>query len=93
MGNQLAPFLKIGRATEVVGVVLDRFPGDEQPVTRRLFQRRSSMARQPLARLKIGAALLTPLSNSDSMPGLTSIWAISVIMFPPGCCCDAGLRV
>ena len=39
MGDQLAPFLKVRRATEIVGVVLDRFPGDEQPVARRLFQR------------------------------------------------------
>src|SRR5580693_3864709 len=45
------------------------------------------MARQPLARLKIGAALFTPASNSASMPGLTSICAISVIMAAP---CNAG---
>src|SRR5271155_3685121 len=41
------------------------------------------MLRQPLARLKIGAACCTPLSNSASMPGLTSICAISVIMLRP----------
>src|SRR5262245_24332133 len=34
----------------------------------------------PLARLKIGAAFFTPASNSASMPGLTSICAISVII-------------
>src|SRR6266540_5900052 len=32
---------------------------------------------QPLARLKIGAALAAPASNSASMPGLMSICAIS----------------
>src|SRR5580704_8975644 len=36
---------------------------------------------QPLARLNNGAAFFTPVSNSASMPGLMSIWAISVIMF------------
>src|SRR6185503_4538590 len=35
---------------------------------------------QPLARLKIGAAFFTPPSNSVSMPGFTSICAISRIM-------------
>src|SRR5262245_13493529 len=35
---------------------------------------------QPLARMKIGAAFFTPASNSASMPGLTSICAISRIM-------------
>src|SRR5262249_24265661 len=35
---------------------------------------------QPLARLKIRAAFLTPASNSASMPGFTSICAISSIM-------------
>src|SRR5580765_4953132 len=35
---------------------------------------------QPLARLKMGAAFFTPLSNSVSMPGFTSICAISRIM-------------
>src|SRR5215471_628200 len=37
----------------------------------------------PLARLKIGAAFFTPASNSASMPGLTSICAISVIISRP----------
>ena len=35
---------------------------------------------QPLARLKIGEAFFTPASNSASMPGFTSICAISSIM-------------
>src|SRR5512143_2991258 len=35
---------------------------------------------QPLARLKMGAAFFTPVSNSASMPGFTSICAISRIM-------------
>src|SRR5262249_29012749 len=35
---------------------------------------------QPLARLKMDAAFFTPLSNSLSIPGLTSICAISRIM-------------
>src|ERR1700722_3400360 len=40
---------------------------------------------QPLARLNRGAALATPASNSASMPGLTSICAISRTMrFPFG---------
>src|ERR1700744_1529636 len=47
------------------------------------------MARQPLARLKTGAACFTPASNSLSMPGLISIWAISVTMCAPGDCDDA----
>src|SRR5450759_3117749 len=38
------------------------------------------MLLQPLARLNSGTALFTPASKSFSMPGLTSIWAISVIM-------------
>src|SRR5579862_5335275 len=38
------------------------------------------MPPQPLARLKTGAAFFTPASNSASMPGLTSICAISVII-------------
>src|SRR5882757_5750194 len=41
------------------------------------------MPPQPLARRNTGAALVTPASNSTSMPGFTSIWAISRIMgFP-----------
>src|ERR1700683_5233270 len=32
MADELAPFLKIGRAAKVDIVVLDRLPGDEQPV-------------------------------------------------------------
>jgi len=39
------------------------------------------MLRQPLARLKIATACFTPFSNSASVPGLTSICAISVIVF------------
>src|SRR5271167_3975731 len=38
---------------------------------------------QPLARLNRGAALATPASNSASMPGLTSICAISRTMWFP----------
>src|ERR1700681_3284472 len=38
------------------------------------------MAVQPLARRNSGAALGTPASNSASMPGFTSIWAISRTM-------------
>jgi len=38
------------------------------------------MLLQPLARLNSGTALFTPASKSFSMPGFTSIWAISVIM-------------
>ena len=37
---------------------------------------------QPLARLKMAAAFFTPDSNSLSMPGFTSICAISKIMGP-----------
>src|SRR6185437_16102465 len=46
------------------------------------------MPLQPLARLKIAVACFTPASNSFSMPGLTSICAISMIMAcPPLCDC------
>src|SRR5215472_12656935 len=44
------------------------------------------MLRQPLARLKIGRACFTPFSNSASVPGFTSICAISVIMMGPCFC-------
>ncbi len=37
--DELAPFLKVGRAAKIDGVVLDRLPFDEQPVTRRLLDR------------------------------------------------------
>jgi hypothetical protein len=74
MTDQLAPFLEVGRVAEVDGVVLDRVPGDEQPVAC------SDIPLQPLARWKIGAALATPVSNSCSRPGFTSIWAISRII-------------
>jgi hypothetical protein len=46
------------------------------------MERRNSMPWQPLERLKTGVAFFTAASNSDSMPGLTSICAISVIMVP-----------
>src|ERR1700722_4993596 len=36
------------------------------------------MPRHPLARANSGLALVTPASKSFSVPGLTSIWAISV---------------
>ena len=94
MRDQLAPFLKVRRATEIVGVVPDRFPGDEQPVARWLFQRAPQLH---------GAAALGALEYRrgpfhagfripPSMPGLISIWAISVIMCAPGCCSNAGAK-
>ena len=39
MADELAPFLKIGRAAKVDIVVLDRLPGDEQPVAAGLLDR------------------------------------------------------
>src|ERR1700744_4141525 len=39
------------------------------------------MPRPPLARANSGLALVTPASKSFSVPGLTSIWAISVTIF------------
>src|ERR1700730_6555025 len=53
------------------------------------------MLRQPLARLKIWTAFFTPFSDSASVPGLTSICAISVIIFTFPCNgrCDGGLGV
>src|ERR1019366_6023469 len=45
------------------------------------------MLLQPLARLNSGTALFTPASKSFSMPGLTSIWAISV--FVGGALCES----
>src|ERR1700722_3810686 len=48
---------------------------------------------QPLARLNSGAAFCTPASNSVSMPGLTSICAISRIMGFPFFPLPAGERV
>src|SRR5262249_55920862 len=41
------------------------------------------MLRQPLARRKIGTARFTAFSNFASVPGFTSICAISVIMIGP----------
>src|ERR1051326_354221 len=39
VADQLAPFLKVRRAAEIDGVVLDRLPGDEQPIAGRLLDR------------------------------------------------------
>src|SRR4051812_9842280 len=39
MPDELAPFLEVGRAAEVDGVVLERLPTHEQPVARRLLHR------------------------------------------------------
>ena len=39
MADQLAPFLEIGRAAEVDGVVLQRLPLQEQPVALRVLVR------------------------------------------------------
>ena len=39
MADELSPFLEVGRAAEVDGVVVKRLPGDEQPVAARLFDR------------------------------------------------------
>ena len=47
------------------------------------MERCSSKLFQPLHRLKIASALAIAASNSRSLPGLTSIWAISVIMVVP----------
>src|SRR6202030_3582281 len=55
------------------------------------MERCSSRPWQPLARWNTGAAFLTPVSNSASMPGLMSIWAISVIMMASSCNEDASL--
>src|SRR3954454_8297637 len=44
------------------------------------MERCSSKLFQPLHRLKIASALAIAASNSRSLPGLTSIWEISVIM-------------
>src|SRR5438270_12996000 len=44
------------------------------------MERCSSKLFQPLQRLKIGSALAIAASKSCSLPGLTSICAISVIM-------------
>jgi hypothetical protein len=66
VADQLAPFLEIGRAAEV-----------ERGCS---IERCSSMPLQPLARWNSGLAFLTPSSKRVSLPGLTSIWAISVTM-------------
>ena len=39
MGDELAPFLKIGRSAKILVVVLDRLPGDEQAIAARLLDR------------------------------------------------------
>src|SRR5829696_2713193 len=39
MADELAPFLEVGRAAEVDGVVLERVPAHEQPVSGRLLER------------------------------------------------------
>jgi hypothetical protein len=39
MPDELAPFLEVGRAAEVDGVVLERLPAHEQPVAGRLLER------------------------------------------------------
>ena len=75
---------KLGRIPEADSVVFHCLPAHEQPVTAWLLdERRSSMPWQPLERLKIGVAFFTAASNSASIPGLTSICAISVIMTCP----------
>src|SRR3954463_5351036 len=47
MPDELAPFLEVGRAAEVDGVVLERLPAHEQPVARRLLHR--ALQLHPLA--------------------------------------------
>src|SRR5215475_8561548 len=39
MADQLPPLLKVGRAAEIDGVVLERFPANEQPIAARVFDR------------------------------------------------------
>jgi hypothetical protein len=81
MADELSPFLEVRRAAETDIVIVNGIPGNEQPVAALLFDRAPQLhSVTALARLKIGAAFFTPASNSDSMPGLTSICAISVIM-------------
>ena len=38
-GDELAPFLEVGRAAKIDGVVLDRLPSDEQAIARGLLDR------------------------------------------------------
>ena len=39
MADKLAPFLQIGRGSEVDGMILQRLPLHEQPVALRVFMR------------------------------------------------------
>ena len=39
VGDVLAPFLEVGRAAEIDGMIFDRLPFDEQPVAARLLDR------------------------------------------------------
>jgi hypothetical protein len=39
MADKFSPLLKVGRAAEIDGVILQRFPGDEQPIVAWLFDR------------------------------------------------------
>ena len=84
LADQPAPGLKVFRTAEIDGVVLQRFPFDEQPVAGRLFDRFVELhTLTALARRKSGLALATAASKSFSVPGLTSIWAISVTIVVP----------
>src|SRR5215212_4322999 len=47
MPDELAPFLEVGRAAEVDGVVLERLPAHEQPIAGRLLER--ALQLHPLA--------------------------------------------
>src|SRR5579863_5307685 len=58
MRDQLAPFLKIGRAAEILGMVLDRLPGDEQAIAFGLFDRAPQLH---------GAAALGALEDRRSL--------------------------
>ena len=83
VGDELAPFLPIGAAGEILGVVLDRVPGHEQPIALRLLER-------PLQR-ECTAALgaleqrrgLRDAGLELGFLGLMSICAISRIIFVP----------
>src|SRR5690242_11077807 len=81
MADELAPLGEVGRAAEIHGVVLERLPLHEQTIaTWALDRALQAHALAALARRNSGIAFCTPASKSFSMPGLTSICAISRTM-------------
>ena len=87
MRHELAPFLPVGAAVEVFGVVLHGLPGEKQPVALRLLDR----ALQRHRRAALGApeqwrGLADARLELGLLPGLISICAISRTMLWSSCC-------